>query len=503
MAQYGMVTDLATTKQELRELNRDYNARRTWEGLETSTALSAQKANASLMRDYSTAMSSAYNAAQANKRIIDTSGILGQQSDILRQENEASLRQAYETYMTNLQQGQQSIAENYNKTITSIDEALAEQAQYTNEYADKHYDYLEYLYYQYLNGENKLFDETKWNKFLIDELDENNKVIGKRLKTRDELYNVNAFNEYEDEKGNKQKEWLGLYDDSGNLTMKGVDFYDQMENEILTGTTFGQFLAQTDINFLQEQYGYTKSEAEKVAKRNAEILEWSQSYNPYNFTETGTNKGTFRTMTGRVSTDDTYSYVERFGGLSREQIDSVFKEYNDAAQSLASKIDGAKDKGKDITGDVSNLVDSIHNLATELGIDNDVDVNWDELKALALKYHSGTKGSGEMAGDWFGAFGKDLITGAGAGTTLGGIMGSVVPGVGTALGLGTGAVVGAIVGAIGGIVEGSMNVDTQRKQNEVLAKQTQELYNNLLVTMTNYALSKKRQAEIDFRLRNS
>lgn len=514
MAQYGLVSDVETAKQELRNMNRDYNARRTWSGLETNLALSAQAANAQLKRDYSTAMSDAYNTAKLQKRSIDASGILGQEGAVLRQQNQAALEQAYATYTQNLSSGQQGIIKDYQEGMQSIDNALTQEAQYYTDYADKHYDYLEYLFYQYSLGNNKLFDEKNWNKYLVEDTDENGDTFT-RLKTREELFSP-SFNELEDEEGNKYKEWTGLIDDEGNLTLSGVDFYDQLENELLgkkynvdgelifDDATFGQFLAQTNVDFLMDQYGYTRSEAEKVAAYNSELLDWSQSYNPYDFTIDGTKKGTFKTMNGRVSTDYTYSFAERFGGMSREQIDGLFKEYNDAAVAISEKMKKAKDKGHSITNEVSNLVDSLHNMAKDLGIDNDPELklDWDKLKSLALQYHAGTMTSGEMAGQWFGDVGTLAVTGLTSGGVVGGLAGA---GAGplmlmTAL---MGAVIGGIGGSILGIVQGSLDVDISRQQNEDMAKQSQELFNNALGAMTTYVAQKRRQAEIDFMVQNS
>lgn len=510
MAQYGMVTDVQATKQELRNLNRDYNARRTWAGMETNLALSAQAANAKLGRDYSTAMSDAYNAARLQERSIKASGILGQQGDVLLQQNRAALEEAYNTYMSNLQSGQQSIAEQYAEGITAIDDALTQEAEYQTEYFEKHYDYLEYLYNQYGLGENTLFDNTLWSKFLTDELDEKGKPVldakgnaVRRLKTKDELYAAGTF--IEDEEGNK--EWTGLFDDEGNLTIAGIDFIDQMQNANITGTSFGQYLAQTDIDFLMDQYGYTRSEAEKVAERNAELFEWSNTYNPYDYTPgDGTHKGTFKTMQGMLSTDYTYSFAERFGGLSSKEIDTLFSQFNDARDAIDKKMSKAKDKGYSITKEISTLIDSVHDMAEELGIEADLaenGINWDELKAQAVAYHAGTKSGGEMTGKWFGLFGGSAVGGAVTGLGIGAGAGTSAGPLGTVIGGSAGAIIGTIVGAIIGTVTGSIEVDKARKQNQAMAKGSQELFNELLASMSAYAANKKRQREIDFRLANS
>lgn len=514
MAEYGLVMDVDATKQELKNMNRDYNNRRTWAGLETNLALSAQTANTALTRDYSTAMSEAYNAAKINQRAINASGLIGEGRLRAEQENRSALEQAYSTYMSNYQTAQQSIAENYTEGMTAIDAALTEQAKNTIAYKEKHEDYLDYLWYQYQMGENTLFDNKQWSKFLVDDVDDEGNVITdkkgnalKRLKTREELYSP-TFNEYTDDEGNTQKEWTGFVDDEGNLTIAGLDFFDQLSNVVPSealgsSATFGQFLAQTDTDFLMNQYGYTASEAKKIAEENAEILKWSQTYNPYNYTPQGTNKGSFRTMVGMASTDDTYSFAERFGGMTREQINGLFTEYNDAAEALSKKMKNAKDKGKSITKEVKGLVDSAHNLAIELGIDNDLNINWDQLAAEAELYYSNTKSSGEMTGMFFNAYGSQTISGGAFGASLGALGGSVVPGVGTAVGAGVGTAIGVAVGQVVGVIEGAVAVDEQRTLNKKMAKSSQELFNNMLGTMTAYAAYTKRQRDIDFALQNA
>lgn len=511
MAEYGLITDVDTTKQQLKEYNRDYYNRRTWGGLETDLALSAQAANAALQKDYGAAMLQAYNASQANQRSINASGVVGSQRQALLMQNQTALEEAYNTYMNNFQQGQQEIAKNYSEGVEQIDTALTQEAQNIIDYKKKHEDYLQYLYYQYQMGNNTLFDNIQWSKFLTKETDEQGNVLN-RLKTLEELYKP-TFIEHEDEQGNKYKEWTGLVDDEGNLTQAGVDFFDQLSNIGSTDTTllgdsatFGNFLANTDTEFLMNEYGYTKSEAEKIAQENADLLKWSQTYNPYNYTMQGTNKGTFRTMVGMMSTDDAYSFAERWGGLSSEQIDGLFKEYKDAAETLDKKVSNsekAKNKGHAITKEVQDLVESAHTLAKDLGIDAELDINWDQLKADALAYHAGTMSEGEMTARWFADTTASTVGGIITGMSIGAGAGSTAGPLGTAVGAGAGLTIGSIIGAIVGISVGSARVDQFRKQNKQMAQNSKQLFDNMLAQMTSFAAYNKRQKDIEFAQHNA
>lgn len=247
------------------------------------------------------------------------------------QDNELALQDAYNSYMNSLQEGTASIQESYSQSNQAVENAFAEQGEYTAAYDKAHMDYLQELWERYENGENTLFDTELWSRYTTqDQLrdeetgellydEEGNPVLGeRRLKARDELFNA-SYDEVLDDEGNLVgKDWTGFVDDQGNLTLKGVDFYDQIENAMATegGYSFGEYLSDT----------------------NPDLLDWANSYNPYDYTDAGTNAGTFKTMTGRMSTDYLYSFAERFGGMSEKEINNLYSSFQESSQQLVDAI---------------------------------------------------------------------------------------------------------------------------------------------------------------------
>lgn len=368
---YGTVYTARQVAQQLRETNRDVSGDLTWQIAEQSALVGMQKQESALSQSYREATASAYDSYLKNKRAITSSDIIGESKGQLIKQQQQALSEAYNTYQSSYIEGQESIAENYVKQITNIDDALMKQAEMTAKYANYHGDYYDYLVKNY--GDTLSSQELWKNRMMTDVTDEQGNPTGeKRLATWNEL---------------KSK----MYDEEGNLTLFGIDIIDQLENaEIGTGMkAWGEFLATTD----------------------ADVLDWAQSYNPYNFTVGGTNAATFRTMTGRLSTDSEYSFLERFGGLGSEQIDTMFSKFTEALDKLESYgSEKLKNKGKDVISEVKDITNELNTFAKELGIDKEIN---NMLEQVGIKnglqglidnidsLYSKSKTTGEMTGDWF------------------------------------------------------------------------------------------------------
>lgn len=472
---YGLVYTASQAKQQLLNQNRDYNNRLTWQSMLNANSQAARRAEDQLIKQYTDASVEAYTSYLQNQSAIKNSQVVGQSKDVLLNENEQTLLEIYNSYKQSLNDGMGDIATAETQGAENINTLLEEQAQMTADYTNAHYSYLQALYDKYLAGENDYFNEgNQWNKYTtFDQLkDENGNPVydenGQPVldETSPRLMNW-------DELSNPQ---YGFYNADGTLTLKGVDFFDQLENQIANegeGYSWGQYLTET----------------------NPELAEWANSYNPYNYTQDGTNAGTMRTMYGMMSTDDMYSFAERFGGLNEQQINDMYSSYTEASQELADAITSSgKDSGKSQIQAVSNYVNNIGEMADELGIKQDIEKELgmpfeqlsDEIDILINQ----SKDSGEMAADWFARFGAYTAGFAVAGASLGTSFAGVGAGIGAAL--------GAILGAIGGIIDASIKTDEQRNLNKSLAEQSQQMYQNLLNTMVAYSQSKRRQAEIDF-----
>ena len=508
---YGLVYTEDQAKQQLLNQNRDYNNRLTWQTMLNNNSLQAQRAENQLIKQYTDASVDAYTSYLKSQNAIKNSQVVGQGEQQLLNENDQALLDIYNSYKQSLSSGLADVATADAEGAESINQLLEDQAKMTADYTNAHYSYLQALYDKYLAGENDYFAEgNQWNKYTTyDQLkDENGNPV----------YDENG-NPVLDETSPRLMNWNeitnpanGYYNADGTLTLKGVDFFDQLENQIANedGYTWGKYLAET----------------------NPDLLDWANSYNPYNYTQSGTNAGTMRTMYGMMSTDEEYSFAERFGGLNKEQVDAMYEDYTSAAEELGNAIaSSGKDKGKSQIQAIEGYVTSISEMAKELGIKQDIEealgMSFEELSVNLDDMINQARTSGEMARDWFTTYGTGVGTGAaggaaigwGAGKVLGTAAGAAggallgagagaVPGAaagaaaGGGIGAGAGAVIGAVVGAIGGIIKASIDTDNQRNLNKQLAEQSHQLYNELLNTMITYSQNKRRQAEIDFNTAN-
>lgn len=474
-------------EKQLAEQNRDYYNRKTWDTLLNTNTMSAIKAENQLVKQYTEDTADAYVSYLKNKNTIENSGIVGSgKADILA-ESQSALEDAFNSYRSNLQQNISAIQESAAKNEQAILAERAAQAEMTAAYNNLHYDYLTELYNQYLEGENTLFNEKNWSKYLTyDQLkdeqgnlmydDEGNPIYSDeaRLKTADELSNV-AYEEFTDENGNVTKEYTSFYDENGNLTVAGIDFFDQMENA------------------LANEGGYSWDDF--LSENNQEVYDWSRSYNPYDFTYEGSNAGTFRTMNGRMSTDYLYDFAERFGGFTSGQIKEMYSDYEQKSQDLANAIaKKGKDKGKGYINEIRGLTDSLQDMAVELGIDADLQeemgMTWEQLDDYLNSYLQQAKSSGQMAADWFAKFLGDTGAGALAGAAIGGVVGTVAAPITSTVG----AIAGAIAGGVAGIVDASMQTDNQRNLNKQVAEASKKMYDEVLYSMINYSMQKRRMA---------
>lgn len=464
MAQSGAVWTSKNVANQLYEQNRDYNNRQTWHTALAENTAQGSTALAELERQYNTATNEAYVSYLKNKNALQNSAVVGEGKNELLSQNDLALQEAYDSYRNSLAEGSAQIASAVAESETAINKALEEQAQYTADYANLHWDYLEQLFYDYGQGENTIFDNKLWSKYTVDEPvldaegnpmydDQGNPVTEKRIMTRDELASQ-------------------LYDENGNLTMQGVDFYDQIENAVAqggTGMSWGDYLAEN----------------------NEDLFNWAASYNPYNYTFEGTNAGTFRTMVGMASTDNMYSFAERYGGLSEAEINEMYEPFKQHLEEL-NNIDGAKDPDKVIEG-ISNINNDLWTMAEELGLDGDMEelgITRQQTEQWLLDVRTGVKSGSEVAAEYAMIVSKDVAFGAAAGA----IGGSAFAGVGA----GPGALLGGVLGLVGGHIEAEIYKKEVEAHNKEVTDQLKTEYMQMLNNTINQSLAGKRQTEIDF-----
>lgn len=498
---YGTILTADSATKQLKQYNESYNRQNVWNDLLSQNANSALAAENELLKSYNTATADAYVSYLKNQNAIINSGAVGQGRTNLLQDNELALQDAYNSYMNSLQEGTASIQESYSQSNQAVENAFAEQGEYTAAYDKAHMDYLQELWERYENGENTLFDTELWSRYTTqDQLrdeetgellydEEGNPVLGeRRLKARDELFNA-SYDEVLDDEGNLVgKDWTGFVDDQGNLTLKGVDFYDQIENAMATegGYSFGEYLSDT----------------------NPDLLDWANSYNPYDYTDAGTNAGTFKTMTGRMSTDYLYSFAERFGGMSEKEINNLYSSFQESSQQLVDAINN--DDGydsKDIVKSVNNMFGDLSKMAEDLGIDADFEAETSmslaEFGDKLSNMLANAKSESDINWSTLGVLGNEIVMGAGTGALMGGTVGLAAASTGigavTAPGVfAAGTIGGAVIGLFLGAIKAQEANENMVNYNKQIAKQSKEVFDNALQSMLQYSLRKKRQAEIDF-----
>lgn len=293
-----MIYSESQAQKHLLENNRDYKNRLTWQNAIQGVNAQANNAQAKLAEQYVNASADAYTSYLKNQNALKSSNVVGIGRQELLEENNLALQDAYNTYSQQLSESQAEIENARLAGMEQISSALEQQAKYTADYTNAHIDYLKELYRQYEAGENQLFDNPEWARYLE-----------YTTPTYDSQGNI-----VYDEDGNivydktipsliSNKNLMGLmYDDKG-LTFQGADILDQLEHQIA-----------------QSGYGGSNySWSDYLAETNPELLEWANTYNPYNYTPESTNAATLNTMYGIASDDYTYSTAERLLGLTDKQ----------------------------------------------------------------------------------------------------------------------------------------------------------------------------------------
>lgn len=506
MGEYGMISDKSTIKQQLKDANRDYIGRKTWENLYAGIDIAEKQQIGVLKQDYAKAMSDAYATAYKNKVAVGASN-LGQGYKVEALDSiDTALQEAYDTYRRNYLQAESEIQAASAEAVENVDNALTEQAGNIKKFADLPYEYLKYLFEKYSEGnpeDNIFLTNELWKRYTYEEKDEEGNLTGERLlKSWEDIVAYGAYDEYTDEFGNVQKEWTGLYDDDGNLTIKGADFYDQMMNDLAQkgGYSFGEWLADYD----------------------ADLYDWSQSYNPYDYTEDQRNIGSFRTMVGLTSKDQTYSFIERYGGMSRKELDSMYSKFSDKAAELGQKVSEDSGRGsKGILEEYKGLTKDIEDLTNRLGIKDDIEkemgMSFDELGEYLYNLTEDALSNGDI---WWqtvlGAFGAGGTTGAGA--TIGAMYGAKVGAIGATTAVKGAALSSAFTGsaaaassvpvagwiaaaiiAVAGATYGAVSTAKNLKaQNRQLADAGRTAYNNLVTNLIEYSQSQQRQKQIEW-----
>ena len=466
---------LAQAKQNLVAQNRDYYNRKTWDTLLSQSTRAAETAEKQLVDQYTEASTEAYTSYLKNRSAIEGSNLYGDSKQNMLLDNRINLEEAYNTYRQNLAKGEQEVSKQYQENVSAIDQALETEAQNYLDYENLHYDYLKELFdkspqlyndprfAQYITRDKVLNEETReWE---IDPETGEYVLQDPRLKTIDELY----------------KEMYTLNNETGvyEMNQAAVDYYDMVENLAAYESIEG---ARSWQSFLEET--------------NPELAEWATSADQYNYTAAGTKAGSFKTITGRESTDNAWSFAERMTGVKASEINKQFTDFKETYEKARNSMKG--DEGdltstKENVTNVANLTKEIGNLLSKYGIDQDIKnatgIDFDSLYDNLISAANSTNSTSDVVWSTVG----DVLT---AGLT--GAMGGFVVGGGpTPVGM-ISAIVTGVTSIITSTINASKELDKKVSNANELNKQTEQMFDNLLVSISNYVSAKQTQSASSF-----
>lgn len=495
----GTVVSVDQAKSMLREANRDYYGRKTWQSLYGNVALQEQQAMSSLTQDYASDVAEAYASAYQNKQAIAASNI-GQGYKFAAQEDiDAALAEAFETYHANYLSSASQVSSSIAQQTEAIASAEQTQAENVAAMADKPYEYLQSIWAQYKDTYNKdlwdeytalddnfkaafleqhpemqaslhnIFNNPNWQKYLTQRTDVDTGEAYYDLMTWDELAQARGF-----------------YDENQALTVAGTDFFDQMINEAanlnIEGLpSFGEWLKGSD----------------------ADLYNWVTSDDAFNYSLRSNNMGTFQQYLGMMSTDQQYQFVERYGGMSSDEVKGLFSNIKTKANDIAKRVTekGGTDT-KAILNDYKSLTNDIKFVTQMLGFDTQ---ELEKAFATTLK-EAGIISSDRTSvsfdelvdiisnnSDFIIDIGKQkatsVVAGAGATMAAGAVAGSfILPGLGTI----AGAVIGGIAGGIAGAIDASNATKESEANNMQISQRIQKQTETLIASLTAYAEQQRR-----------
>lgn len=453
-----MITTTSGYKKALEESERDVFGNYTWRQAASNIDYQTQLAEAQARQLYGEDVATAYQAATQQLQMIGATALGEGTKARLEQSLADTMSAAYDKYMSDYQTNLSNIATQTEKAYGELGTALEDRAANMQAFQDEHYKYLQYLdewRQENAMSENDLadfFGLTGWGKYYKDVpvYDAQGNIVStnKQLKSWEELTMP--------VKDEITGEYISFYDNEGNLTRAGRNFFSQIENY------YGS-------KALKEGETNIPSFAAYLYKANPELYDWANEYNPYSYTPTSTgiseNIGAFRQQLGIRSDADEYRFIEYYGGLSKKEIDTVFND-------IYSKLDT-----DNITMD--NAVESfqeMRGLAEKLGFTAD-DIDWEaaeeQVKTLVNTYRENMN-EAEAQYNLMGTAktAESASIAAAMAIIIAGIVAAVPTG-GASL-LGTAAGVGSLTAAVGTTAAG-MGLDVAANNAQAMYEQAKSL----------------------------
>lgn len=478
---------------------RNATGSRSFDSLYAANELAGMKAEQQVEQQYGEQIGQAYKSAMAQRSNILSSNLGTGYKDAMLGDTDQYLTKAYDQYMSKLSQSKQAITSSVSKANEAVTDELEKQAANVLELNKSYSPYSEY-YMEWIKNNlseeeySEIVNSADWKNYMTADFGDDAETKARydeltsleeagtlspeqeaelkalrasyyRLKSEQELTTPAYVEEVDPETGETYKHWTSIVDDQGNLTEAGINYYDFLENYAAT---------RKDAGPSWEQY---------LSETNPELLDWAKTYNPY---LAGTKDpfwaGTMRTAHGTMSNDYKYTFLERMGGLSSKQIDSVFGDINKLTNKSIDDIN---------VNDVKGFISQYRKLAEQAGLEK---VDWDALDKQADVYLQQIKDyekeikSAKIGAGIGGAAIALLVIGMAAATiATGGGAAAVLGAAGTAGGA------GGLTSAIMNSVDAINALEDDKKAQEDLLKKE---YLNSLVTMVNEVNAKKREQQI-------
>lgn len=478
---------------------RNATGSRSFDSLYAANEIAGARAEQQVEQQYGEQIGQAYKSAMAQRSNILSSNLGTGYKDAMLGDTDQYLSKAYDQYMSKLSQSKQAIASSVSKANEVVTDELEKQAANVLELNKSYSPYSEY-YMKWLKNNlseeeySEIVNSADWKNYMTADFGDDAETKARydeltsleeagtlspeqetelkalrasyyRLKSEQELTTPAYVEEVDPETGETYKHWTSIVDDQGNLTEAGINYYDFLENYAAT---------RKDAGPSWEQY---------LSETNPELLDWAKTYNPY---LAGTKDpfwaGTMRTAHGTMSNDYKYTFLERMGGLSSKQIDSVFGDINKLTNKSIDDIN---------VNDVKGFISQYRKLAEQAGLEK---VDWDALDKQADVYLQQIKDyekeikSAKIGAGIGGAAIALLVIGMAAATiATGGGAAGVFGAAATAGGA------GGLTSAITNSVDAIEALEGDKKAQEDLLKKE---YLNSLVTMVNEVNAKKREQQI-------
>lgn len=315
-------------EKQLREQSKSLTGGKTWAELYQSNYLAGERAKAIAEESYLDAAAQAYQSSLGQRsNILESNLGQGYKQQALT-DTDLALQEAYNTYMSKYAEKANEIATSVASNASKFDEAVASEAEWMEKTGQSVEDYFKYLYNTYYTVDeetgigilNKDYESV--NPFVQNEL-----IWGRYLK-----HPVTEKGEDTSKYMLKSPEELSamLYDidESGNrvLNALGQDFYDMVMNYMPTPIyDKNGKLVRTDI----EQ---AKSYSDYLQEKDKDLYDYLTSSDLYNINTAGSKFGTFKELMGLEANDYEYSWLERAGGMTKEEVDKLFGDIDSKIQ---------------------------------------------------------------------------------------------------------------------------------------------------------------------------